>query len=195
MKTEKKNQTDKNQIDLYGNSSEKATSVFSPGFFADFERGIERSVRRMFPNLPAVFSKNFSPACDVVEDDANYAVTADLPGIKPEDVKVELQGHNLVISGERNEERRDDKNAQHILERHYGSFRRSILLPEDIESDSIKASFQDGVLKVEIPKPAKAASRRIPIQEKKSSGTQIPTGTSTGQRWETEAKNVSDSHH
>lgn len=181
MKTEKKN-----QIDL------RSRFPKTSGAFMDFQRGIQR----MFSGFPAFegfdFAKNFAPACDLVETEQGYSLTADLPGVKLEDVRIEVQDRDLVISGESHQEKRESKKSDRVIERHYGSFRRSLTLPTEVDADDIHASFQDGVLKVEIPKAKKASSKRIPIQEKKSPA--LSNGNPSG-RWETEAKNVSDSHH
>lgn len=150
----------------------------------------------MFSNFSSLenFSRSFSPACDVTETDRSYVVSADLPGIKPEDVRIEFQDGNLVISGDRKEETKKEKKNRRIVERRYGSFYRSIALPEDVKVDDIQASFQDGVLKVEIPKPEKSTARRIPIQEKKTASSPSASSTSSSTRWETE-KSASDSRH
>ena len=102
----------------------------------------------------------FTPLVDVHETEDEYLVKVDLPGVKADDVNVEVNESVLSISGSRVAEERGQ--AQ-IIERPYGSFVRTLTLPRDVDSDSIEASYQDGVLELRIPKPAEQKPKKITI--------------------------------
>ncbi len=107
------------------------------------------------------------PALDLHENDKEYRLTLELPGIKEDEVEIGVADGVLTISGEKRaeEERKDE--GYLISERRYGAFRRQVALPADVDSAAIKADFQKGVLTVALPKDASAASRtrKIPISQ------------------------------
>ena len=105
-----------------------------------------------------------SPAVDLSEDERCFTVTAELPGVKKEEVTVELQDDVLTIRGEKKSEREEKKGKSHWIERSYGSFSRSFSLPPSAQAEEMKASFKDGVLTVEIPKREQAKTRQIAIK-------------------------------
>ena len=105
-----------------------------------------------------------SPAVDLTEDDKGYRVSIELPGVKREDVTVELHEDVLTIRGEKKSEREEKKDRSHWIERTYGSFSRSFTLPATAIADELKATFKDGVLTVEIPKKEAAKARQIAIR-------------------------------
>jgi HSP20 family protein len=103
------------------------------------------------------------PAIDVVRDDGQLIMRADVPGIKPEEVKIEVQDDILTISGE-HEERTEEKDGDFLRrERRYGSFRRSVALPSGIDANQIKATTRDGVVEVTIPLPSEAKKETVTI--------------------------------
>jgi HSP20 family protein len=107
---------------------------------------------------------NWSPAIDVEERNGQLEVHAELPGLKPEDVKVEVTEDALVIRGERRYEQEHREGQTYRSERRYGEFYRSIPLPEGADPEQAKAQFRDGVLEVTLPVPQQASRRReIPI--------------------------------
>lgn len=101
------------------------------------------------------------PSADLEEADGAYVITADLPGLKREDIKVNLANHVLTISGERKSEHKDEDNRR--TERQYGSFRRSFTLPSAVDGDNISASYKDGVLTVRLPKSEDAKAKEITV--------------------------------
>lgn len=124
------------------------------------------SFRRSFRAL-AGKSANWAPGIDVFEKDNRLVTRIDLPGMKKEDVKVEVTDGHLAISGERKGEAEEKKDNFYRCEREYGSFYRAVPLPEGVKLDDVKATFADGVLEVSVPLPAKVElkSRKVEIQE------------------------------
>ena len=111
----------------------------------------------------------WAPAVDVRQCNGDLVVTAELPGLKKDEVKVELTDNALVIQGERKREHKEDHEGYHRWERSYGHFYRSIALPEGAKTDQAKAELQDGVLKVSVPvAQAEKKSRQVPIETKTS---------------------------
>lgn len=124
---------------------------------------MDRPARDFF----APFTVFSAPAIDMVESDGAYRLTAELPGLTDEDVKVSVSDHQLIISGEKRQkdERKDD--GFMLRERRYGSFERHVALPVDAQEDGIDASFDKGVLTVTVPKGEEAPERgrRIAIRK------------------------------
>jgi HSP20 family protein len=120
----------------------------------------------------------FMPAVDVRETADSYKFRVDLPGVKEADVEVSLTGNRLTISGQREEEKREDSDRYHSYECSYGSFTRSFSLPEGTDPDNVKAEMKDGVLDVTVPKRPEAQPRRIPL----SQAAKTPSGGKGGRR-------------
>jgi len=102
------------------------------------------------------------PAMDLVEQDEHYVLRADLPGMREDDVSIELENNVLSISGERKHESAEGKGF-YRLERASGAFSRSLTLPEGVDAEAIAASFQNGVLELRIPKPEQRKPHRVRI--------------------------------
>ncbi|MCE5300635.1 MAG: Hsp20/alpha crystallin family protein [Spirochaetia bacterium] len=119
----------------------------------DFDSGVS-SIEKM------------SPAVDITEEKDKYVVKADLPGMKQDDIKVELNDGVLSICGERKHEKEanDEKKHYHYYERSYGSFARKFALPGDINPEGIKAKMENGVLSIEIAKAANKKSKEIKVE-------------------------------
>ncbi len=98
----------------------------------------------------------FSPRVDVSESDKEIKVAAELPGLDENDIEVSLSKNVLTISGEKKEKKEDKGQNYYRVERSYGSFRRSIPLPVEVESDKVEATFKKGILTVNLPKTAAA---------------------------------------
>lgn len=112
-----------------------------------------------------------SPAIDIDETDSEYIVTADLPGVKKENVSIECSGNQLSISAERKYESTEGRRSDR-RERYYGSYQRSFTLPTGADADRIEASFEGGVLTVTIPKGEQAKARKIEIGAPKTAGSE-----------------------
>jgi HSP20 family protein len=118
---------------------------------------------RMFEELTDGHEREWTPAIDVVRDNGNLVLRADVPGIKPEEVKIEVEDDILTVSGE-HEERKEEKDKSFLRrERRYGSFRRSMALPPGVEAKKIKAKTHDGVVEVTIPLPKEARKETVTI--------------------------------
>lgn len=107
-----------------------------------------------------------APALDMVEADGEYRITAELPGIDAADVEVSVSGDALTISGEKRQERDEKTQNLFVSERSFGSFRRSLQLPQGIDAEKVEAAFSKGVLTVTLPKTPEAArqARKIEIK-------------------------------
>jgi HSP20 family protein len=107
--------------------------------------------------------RRWMPAMDLVEGEDRYVLKADLPGLTEDDVKIEFEDGTLTVSGERKSEHETKKDGYVRAERVFGSFSRSLTLPQGIDPEAVTASFDRGVLEVSIPKPEARKPRRIEI--------------------------------
>ncbi len=129
-------------------------------FFTGFERRTPSMFRSHEPGwLMGGRRGDMTPAVDVAEDDKAVTLTAELPGMKEEDVEVVLRDDMLTVKGEKKSEREEKEENYHLTERRYGSFERTFRLPETADADKIKAAIDDGVLTVTIPKMAEAKAK------------------------------------
>jgi HSP20 family protein len=130
--------------------------------FAEFGELRSRFDRMFDPWLDG-HERAWTPAIDVVRDDGQLVVRADLPGIKPEEVKIEVEDDILTISGE-HEERTEEKDKDYVRrERRYGSFSRSMALPAGVDAKKIRASTRDGVVEVTVPLPKEVSKEPVRI--------------------------------
>jgi HSP20 family protein len=127
-----------------------------------------RTVEDEFDRLMGrAFSRDtWMPALDVREADDRYEVTVDLPGLEPKDVNVTFEDGMLTISGKRQFESEDKGDTWHRLERGFGTFARSIRLPQTADTERIEAAFDKGVLTVTVPKTEQAKPKTIKVQSK-----------------------------
>jgi len=107
--------------------------------------------------------RRWIPAMDLVEEGDRYVLRADLPGVREEDVKVELEENVLTISGERRSEHEDRREGYYRVERASGSFSRSLVLPDGVDPQQVRARIEHGVLEVSVPKPQERAPHRVAI--------------------------------
>jgi HSP20 family protein len=108
-------------------------------------------------------SVEFVPRFDVKETKDAYVIDADLPGVKDEELDVSLSGNLLTISGQREEEHRDEGESYYAMERSHGSFARSFTMPDGVDAESVTADLKHGVLTVRIPKKPEVQPKRIAI--------------------------------
>ena len=142
-------------------------------------------INRLFNNLfdtPTVASapvRRFTPATDLIESETHYILRADLPGLSEDDVTIEFEGNVLTVSGERKSEREHRGHGYYRVERSYGSFRRSLRLPEGVDAGAIKANFDKGVLEITVPKPEAAKPHKVEITVGADAPQAIDGGEST----------------
>jgi HSP20 family protein len=118
---------------------------------------------------------------DVVETEREIRVITEMPGLKRDNIEVDVENNVLTIRGEKREERTEGEGGKyHLAERRYGTFTRSFVLPRDVDAEGIGASFEDGVLTVSIPKSEKARRRRIEVGAN-GGAQQVGTGEHTGE--------------
>jgi HSP20 family protein len=108
-------------------------------------------------------TRRWIPAMDLVETAEHFVLKADLPGMTESDITIELENNVLTIAGERKTEHESDAEGYYRIERASGAFSRSLTLPEGIDAEAVKATFDNGVLEVRVPKPANAQPRRVQI--------------------------------
>jgi HSP20 family protein len=112
--------------------------------------------------------RRWAPPLDIVENDGEYVLRADLPGVAADDVKIEVLDRVLKITGERKAAHEDQKDGFTRIERSYGSFARTLTLPAGIDRESIKANFDKGVLEIQVPKPEAATAHTVEIASSES---------------------------
>jgi HSP20 family protein len=133
--------------------------------FEDFQQEISRLwgqrpllvPRPLTRPLARMAESEWAPRMDVYEKDGDLVIKAELPGVKKEDIKVEIEGGDLVVRGERKAESEVREDDYYRIERTYGTFYRRLPIPFDAKSDQIKASYNDGILEIKVPKPAEMA--------------------------------------
>ncbi len=128
--------------------------------FDDFTRGFPT-----FPSLQpfAAGPSGMMPDMDVTETDKEIEITAELPGLEEKDVQINVSDNLLTIRGEKKAEKEEKDKNYRLVERSYGAFERTLELPQGVDANAIKASMAKGVLKVKVPKPAPAQSKKIEV--------------------------------
>ncbi len=132
--------------------------------FSDLER-INRNLAsylQSWGDVPSLLGDGFTPLADVEETDEGYVVEVELPGVKKEDISIEVAGRRLTVSGERLE--KDRVGILRRRTRSVGRFHYEVLLPGDVEDAGVEASLDEGVLTVRVPKVASERPRRIPVK-------------------------------
>ena len=130
---------------------------------------LQRGINRLFEdaassgNSAAVLSA-WTPSVDVYEDENGFLIKCELPEVRREDVKVNLDNNVLSISGERKFEHEEKREGYHRVERSYGQFYRSFTLPPNVNVEVINAEFRDGVLRLSIPKKEEAKPKQIQVK-------------------------------
>ncbi|MEN6575601.1 MAG: Hsp20/alpha crystallin family protein [Phycisphaerales bacterium] len=124
--------------------------------FEGFFRGLDRPL--------SFFTERAWPAIDVAEKDDAVLVRAEVPGCTPEDIEISVYGNTLTLSGEKKESHEDKHDGYYHLESTYGSFRREIPMPAEVDADKIEAVVKDGVLSVTLPKAEKSKAVKVKVQ-------------------------------
>lgn len=145
-------------------------SAFFPSFQKEMDRLLDH-FRSSFPMIDGDSNAGFAgpsfPAIDVVETENSFEISAEVPGVKEEDLDVSISGESLILKGEKSADREEKEENYHLVERRFGSFRRQIPLGFVPEDNAVNAEFSDGILKLKIMKPAafKANVQKINIKK------------------------------
>ena len=135
----------------------------------DLYREMDHLVRNFFDGDTDVEGSNgvnrFTPQANLVENETQFEVSFDLPGVNADDVNVEVKDDELSIVGERKSETEDETKRYHRVERRYGTFRRTMTLPSQVDSTRITAEYKDGVLRVVLPKSEKVKPTKIEVKK------------------------------
>jgi HSP20 family protein len=130
--------------------------------------GIQTELNRLFGRTYAggesAASGAWMPALDIYEGKDKYVITVELPGVEPADVDISVEDSTLTIRGERKFYQEVDEDSFHRVERRYGAFSRSLALPQTANTDAIEASFDRGVLTIEVPKAEEAKPKKITVK-------------------------------
>ena len=150
-------------------STLKPYSPFSE--LSELRDRLDRVFGDLFDDLTDGKRRTWRLSVDVIEEDDSYKVLADLPGFKPDDVKIEVADDVLTISGEHQESDEEKEKDYVRRERRFGSFSRSLALPQGVSADDIEATFENGVLEVSIPKPKaeQKTAKKVEIKSKAGS--------------------------
>jgi len=137
---------------------------------------LRREMQELFDavNWPRTSGENviWAPAINVRENDEQVIVEAELPGVRAEDVDISVENGMLTITGEKRADQEKKEENWHIVERRYGRFERSFTLARAVDLENIHATFNDGVLRIELPKREEAKPRRIRVDVAQSAGEQ-----------------------
>jgi HSP20 family protein len=134
----------------------------------DMNRLFDSFFESRAPNAP---SRRWIPAMDLVETEDHLVLRGDLPGMTEDDVDIEIKDGVLTVSGERKTDHEEKGEGYHRVERSFGSFSRSLSLPQGVDPGKVEAKFDNGVLEVRIPKPAEAKPTRVEIGTGSLEGT------------------------
>jgi len=121
-------------------------------------------VRRQDGQEESMIVAEWAPLVDISEDDKEYLIKAELPGLKKDDVHISVEKGVLTITGERKFEKEEKDRKHHRVERAYGSFVRTFIVPDDAEADKVHAEFKDGLLTIHIPKSEQAKPKQIEVR-------------------------------
>ncbi len=118
------------------------------------------------------FAQTWSPTVDIVETDAAITLHAELPGMKPEEIDIQITGDTLTLKGERKVQK-EEKGRQYVrIERSYGAFQRSFTLGLPIDQGAVKANYRDGVLEITLPKREEVKPKQVKVQVQPEPGLQ-----------------------
>lgn len=128
------------------------------------DRLMDDRFSQAFTDLAGPRTYSASIPLDMYEKNGELVVKTDLPGVKPEEIEVNIKGDRLSIKGEFRSQDDDDRDDVHILERGYGKFQRTIVLPENIDPEDVEAIYEDGVLTLSLPKSMQSQPKQIPVR-------------------------------
>lgn len=163
MKINKRKKDDQKSVEAYTPQSgplslrEAMNRLFDESIWDPFDH---------FGSLwPSNDEEGFIPRVDISESEQEVTVTADVPGVDPDKIEIEVDEDSLVVSGESEREEKEEKKSYYCLEREYGQFRRVISLPARIDPEKVKAQVKDGVLAIKLPKIEESKRRRVKVEQ------------------------------
>ncbi|HEV8125492.1 MAG TPA: Hsp20/alpha crystallin family protein [Gemmatimonadales bacterium] len=112
----------------------------------------------------ATLNSSWTPACDIFEDKEGIKIVAEIPGLRPEDVKLSLENNTLTIRGEKRQMGEEKTERVHRYERSYGVFERSFALPSTVDPEQVQADYDNGLLTITLPKVERAKPREIAVR-------------------------------
>lgn len=137
--------------------------------------GLQKEMDRLFgqhfgrmrgPEEEDLAATAWAPPVDIFETEDKVVLKAEFPGLKKEDIEIQVRDNTLTLKGEKKFEKEVKEESYHRVERAYGSFQRSFTLPSTIKQDGIEASFKDGILEISLPKAEEAKPKQVKIQVK-----------------------------
>jgi HSP20 family protein len=134
------------------------------GDLARLHRDMDDLFGAFLGDWPVLSHRTIWPAIDIADDENEIVVKAEVPGCKAEDIDISVHGNTLTISGEKKAEEEKKEKGYYHLERSYGSFRREIGLPDDVDPDKVEASCKNGILTVTLPKSEKAKATKVKVK-------------------------------
>lgn len=134
--------------------------------FELMRREFDEVMSNFWPEGEFALTRGANPLMDISETDGMVEVKVDLPGVKPEEIKVEVRGNEVLIHGERKEEKeeKDESRNFHRMERRWGKFSRIATLPCDVAAEKVEAHYHDGVLELKLPKVAPTTTKVVPVK-------------------------------
>lgn len=124
----------------------------------------EKEVEKFFDGFSRS-EQHFAPACEILDHEKAYTISVDVPGLKKEEIDIEVKDNHLTVSGERKFEEKTEKNNVVRTEKRYGKFSRVFTIPQNVNADAITASFENGVLVLNLPKEEKTQTKKISISD------------------------------
>ena len=136
------------------------------GSLGRLRRDFDGLFSRLFDEtrFPAEGARGFVPSVNFKETEDAFELTAEVPGLKPDEIDITLTGDLLVLKGEKKQETEKTEGDYHLVERSFGSFQRSFRLPGEVDRESLKATHKDGVLQVVLPKIEKSGPTKIEVK-------------------------------
>jgi len=131
-----------------------------------FRKEMDRLWDRFFSERPSmnILERGWEPSLDISETKGELIIKTEIPGMDPKDIDISLVGDTLTIKGEKKQEKEEKEENYYRIERNYGAFSRMVKLPLAVQNDNIKASYQNGVLKITLPKSEEAKKKQVKIK-------------------------------
>jgi HSP20 family protein len=157
-------------------------SGFQPfGEFVTLQNQLNRLFQDFGRGSDELTTSGFVPPADIYEDEHNITLKLEVPGIDEKDLDIRVENNNLTVRGERKFEKEEKEENFHRIERRYGSFSRSFTLPNTVDTESVKANYENGILKIELAKRAEAKPKQIKVTTGSTKTIEAGTGAKKSQ--------------